>query len=89
MEIRMVHREEIGYPACLNDLSKRPSPLYYKGDLTLLGKGNCVAVIGKRDAEPAAVQMSLIFLKIKKRKECVIVSGRNAQALFFSRMEPF
>lgn len=68
MEIRMVHREEIGYPACLNDLSKRSSPLYYKGDLTLLGKGNCVAVIGKRDAEPAAVQMSLIFLKIKKKK---------------------
>lgn len=50
MEIQRVHREEMGYPACFNDLSKRPSP-------------------------PV------------KRKICVIVSGRNAQALFFMQQD--
>ena len=75
MEIQMVHREEIGYPACFNDLSKRPSPLYYIGDLALLGKGNCVAVIGKRDAEPASLKNAETYGRLLSEKGYTVVNG--------------
>lgn len=73
-EIQMIKKTDPDFPKCFDLLSKKPTLLYYIGNLNLLNE-KCVAIIGKRDAEVVSLNRAKSYGKYLSEKGYVVVNG--------------
>jgi DNA processing protein len=72
--VEMITRSDARYPASLRDLAKPPTPLWLRGDRSLLDMP-CVAVVGTRRATPYAERVATQIATTLVNAGACVVSG--------------
>lgn len=72
LKIKKITSQEL--PMCFNELSKKPSQIFFYGDINLL-KETCIAVIGMRDATQDSLITAREYGKVLAEQGYTVVNG--------------
>lgn len=63
------------FPKKLNIISDKPDKIFYKGDIEIINKNKCVAIVGSRNCSKMGLRLAYETAEIAASKGFVVVNG--------------
>ena len=74
-EIMTCELTDSSYPRRLKDISDAPKQIYYKGNIDIINKNKCIAIVGSRNCSKEGLKLSYETAAKAVEKGFVVVNG--------------